>query len=88
MGGEKGFNPHKQVKGRKRNILVDTLGLLLFVVVCAASIQDSDAAEYIVRETEGRFPRLRTILVDQGYAHMSRNGGNANLSIWLGERRS
>ncbi len=68
MGGEKGFNPHKQVKGRKRNILVDTLGLLLFVVVCAASIQDSDAAEYIVRETEGRFPRLRTILVDQGYA--------------------
>jgi putative transposase len=67
MGGEKGFNPHKQIKGRKRNILVDTLGLLLFVVVCAASIQDSDAAEYIVRETEGRFPRLRTILVDQGY---------------------
>jgi len=68
MGGEKGFNPHKQVKGRKRNILVDTLGLLLFVVVCAASVQDSDAAEYIVRETDGRFPRLRTILVDQGYA--------------------
>jgi putative transposase len=68
LGGEKGFNPHKKIKGRKRNILVDTLGLLLFVVVCAASIQDSDAAEYIVRETEGRFPRLRTILVDQGYA--------------------
>lgn len=68
MGGEKGFNPHKQVKGRKRNILVDTLGLLLFVVVCAANIQDSDAAEYIIRETKGRFPRLRTILVDQGYA--------------------
>ena len=68
MGGEKGFNPHKQVKGRKRNILVDTLGLLLFVVVCSASIQDSDAAEYIIGETKGRFPRLRTILVDQGYA--------------------
>jgi putative transposase len=68
MGGEKGFNPHKQVKGRKRNILVDTLGLLLFVVVCSASIQDSDAAEYTLNETEGRFPRMRTILVDQGYA--------------------
>jgi len=68
MGGEKGFNPHKQVEGRKRNILVDALGLLLFVVVCSASIQDSDAAEYILNETEGRFPRLRTILVDQGYA--------------------
>lgn len=68
MGGEKGFNPHKRIKGRKRNILVDTLGLLLFVVVGAASIQDSDGAEYIVRETEGRFPRLHTFLVDQGYA--------------------
>jgi putative transposase len=68
MGGEKGFNPHKQIKGRKRNIFVDTLGLLLFVVVCAASIQDSDAAEYIVRETAGRYPRLRIILVDHGYA--------------------
>jgi putative transposase len=68
MGGEKGFNPYKMIKGRKRNILVDTLGFILFVVVCAASIQDSDAAEYIIRETEGRFPRLRTILVDRGYA--------------------
>ena len=67
MGGEKGFNPHKQVKGRKRNVLTDTLGLLLFVVVCAASIADSDAAEYIFHETKGRFPRLRTVLVDQGY---------------------
>jgi putative transposase len=67
MGGEKGFNPHKQVKGRKRNLMTDTLGLILFVVVCAASIADSDAAEYIFHETEGQFPRLQTVLVDQGY---------------------
>jgi putative transposase len=67
MGGEKGFNPAKQVKGRKRHLLTDTLGLILFVVVCAASIADSDGAEYIFHETEGRFPRLHTILVDQGY---------------------
>src|SRR5262245_21480062 len=67
LGGEKGFNPHKQVKGRKRNVLTDTLGLVLFVVVCAASIADSDGAEYIFHETEGRFPRLHTVLVDQGY---------------------
>jgi len=37
------------------------------VVVCAASIADSDGAEYIFHETEGRFPRLHTVLVDQGY---------------------
>ena len=67
MGGEKGFNPHKQVKGRKRHLMTDTLGLILFVAVCAASIADSDGAEYIFHETKGRFPRLRTVLVDQGY---------------------
>jgi len=67
MGGEKGFNPYKQVKGRKRNVMTDTLGLILFVVVCAASIADSDGAEYIFHETKGHFPRLRTVLVDQGY---------------------
>jgi putative transposase len=67
MGGEKGFDPNKQVKGRKRHLMTDTLGLILFVVVCAASIADSDGAEYIFHETEGRFPRLHTVLVDQGY---------------------
>jgi transposase len=67
MGGEKGFNPYKQVKGRKRHLMTDTLGLVLFVVVCAASIADSDGAEYIFNETPGQFPRLRTVLVDQGY---------------------
>jgi putative transposase len=67
MGGEKGFNPYKQVKGRKRHLLVDTLGLILFVVVCAASIADSEGASSNFHETEGRFPRLPTVLVDQGY---------------------
>ena len=67
MGGEKGFNPQKQVKGRKRHVMTDTLGLILFVVVCAACIADSDGAEYIFHETKGRFPRLHTVLVDQGY---------------------
>jgi len=47
--------------------MTDTLGLILFVVVCAASIADSDGAEYMFHETEGRFPRLHTVLVDQGY---------------------
>jgi putative transposase len=67
MGGEKGFNSAKQVKGRKRHLMTDTLGLILFVVVCAVCISNSDGAEYIFHETEGRFPRLHTILVDQGY---------------------
>ena len=67
MGGEKGFDPNKLVKGRKRHLMTDTLGLMLFVVVRAASIADSDGAEYVLHETEGRFPRLHTVLMDQGY---------------------
>lgn len=68
MGGEKGFNPHKQIKGRKRHLMTDTIGLILFVVVSSAAIADSVGAEYILDETEKQFPRLRTILVDQGYS--------------------
>jgi putative transposase len=53
--------------GRKRHILVDTLGLLLVVLVHAADIQDSDGAKLLLRRALGRFPRLRRIWVDQGY---------------------
>ena len=67
MGGEKGWSPYKHIKGRSRHRMTDTLGLVLFVVVCAANIADSDGAEYIFNETKGKFPRLRTIVVDQGY---------------------
>jgi putative transposase len=52
MSGEKGFDPNKLVKGRKRHLMTDTLGLILFVVVCAACIADSDGAEYIFHETK------------------------------------
>jgi putative transposase len=55
------------VNGRKRHILVDTLGLLLIVVVHAANIQESDGAKLVLRRAIGRFPRLRRIWADQGY---------------------
>jgi putative transposase len=55
------------VNGRKRHILVDTLGLLLIIVVHAANIQESDGAKLVLRRALGRFPRLRLIWADQGY---------------------
>ena len=59
------------MSGRKRHILVDTLGLLLVVVVHPANIQDSDGAKLVLRRALGRFPRLRRIWADQGYkAHL------------------
>jgi putative transposase len=54
------------VNGRKRHLLVDTLGVLLIVVVHAASIQASDGAKLVRRRALGRFPRRRHRWVDQG----------------------
>lgn len=67
VGGEVGFDGGKQVNGRKRHILVDTLGLLLLVVVTAASVQDANSAPVLGRPMQGRFPRLQKILADGGY---------------------
>jgi len=67
LGGERGFDSGKQVKGRKRHILVDTLGLLLVVVVTAASVQDRDGAQTLFGRLTGACKKLRRIWVDGGY---------------------
>lgn len=53
--------------GRKRHIVVDTVGLLLAVVVHPADMQDRDGAKLVVSKLLGRFPRLRVIWADAGY---------------------
>ena len=53
--------------GRKRHIVVDTLGLLLVVVVHAASLSDTEGALDVGARLRGRFPRLKLIWADQGY---------------------
>ena len=54
--------------GRIRQIVVDTLGLLLAVVVHTANIQDRDGAKLVLAKLVGRFPRLKLIWADGGYA--------------------
>ena len=54
--------------GRKRHIVVDTMGLLLAVVVHPADIQDRDGAKLVINKLVGRFPHLRLIWADAGYA--------------------
>lgn len=66
--GGRGYDAGKKVKGRKRHILVDVMGLLLMVVVHAASIQDRDGAKLVLEKAKGRFPRLRLIWADGAYA--------------------
>lgn len=66
--GVRGYDAGKKVNGRKRHLLVDTLGLVLMVVVHAANIQDRDGAKLLLEKARGRFPRLRLIWADGGYA--------------------
>ncbi len=55
------------MNGRKRHIVVDTLGLLLAVVVHTASVQDRVGAKLVLARLAGRFGRLRLIWADGGY---------------------
>ncbi len=58
----------KKINGRKRHIVTDTLGLMLFVLVHAANIQDRDGACELIRLIRHRFPWLRHIFADGAYA--------------------
>ena len=66
-GEERGFDVAKQVKGRKRHVLVDTLGLLIVLIVTAASVQESDAGQELVIDAKTKTRRLIKIYADQGY---------------------
>lgn len=66
--GERGYDAGKKIKGRKRHIVVDTLGLLLMILVHTADMQDRDGAKLVLAKMRGRFPRLRLIWADGGYA--------------------
>ncbi len=67
VGGAAGFDAGKHVYGRKRHILVDTLGLLLVVVVTAASVQDASSAPVHTPRLRDQFPRLQKVIADAGY---------------------
>lgn len=67
-GGVKGYDAGKKVKGRKRHIVVDTLGLLLKVIVHPANCQDREGAIILLEELATRFSSLELIWADGGYA--------------------
>lgn len=60
-GQAHGYDAGKQVKGRKRHILVDTLGLLMMVIVTSASVADRDGAAQVFDATDGTLPRLKRV---------------------------
>jgi len=66
-GGNVGYDAAKQIKGRKRHILVDTLGLLLGVLVTPANVTERGGAQDLLTRTLGWFTWLRLLWVDGGY---------------------
>ncbi|WP_107061794.1 IS5 family transposase [Streptomyces cellulosae] len=63
----RGFDAGKNINGRKRHLLTDTLGLLLAVLVTPASMTDRDAARILLPVAKNRFRRLARIWADGGY---------------------
>ncbi len=62
-----GTDAAKKIVGRKRSIVTDTLGLLLAVLVTAASVQDSDAGRILIEQVAAEHPAVRKTWVDGGY---------------------
>ena len=65
--GLRGYDAGKKIKGRKRHLVVDTLGLPLRVVVHAADVQDRDSARQVLDRLQDDFPRLSVVWADEGY---------------------
>jgi putative transposase len=77
VGGTRGYDGAKKVTGRKRHIVVDTLGLLLAVVVTAASVPDAVGARAVLKQlTQRAFPRLEVARADSAY-------GRYGLPAWV-----
>ena len=62
-----GYDAGKKIKGKKRHILVDTIGLLLHAVVHPADIQDRDGGVLVLSTLFGMYPFLLKLFADAGY---------------------
>ena len=80
-GEERSYDGGKKIKGRKRHLLVDTLGLLVAVLITGAGVDDGAAAPKLLGQiTPADFPRLAVIFGDNKYH-------NHALEAWLKEDR-
>ena len=64
----RGYDAGKKVKGRKRHVVVDTMGLLLLVMVTTASVQDRDGARSVLAAMATAYPAVTLVWADGGYA--------------------
>jgi putative transposase len=77
LGGDVGYDGGKKIKGRKRHIVVDTMGLLLAVAVTAGNLDDGTHAPKVLEKlTPEKFPRLKKVYADNKY-------NNKTLQKWM-----
>jgi transposase len=81
-GGPRGYAAEKMVKGRKRGILTDTIGLLVGAIVHPADVQDRDGAPPLLASVRCAFPWLRHVFADSAYAGDKLKGALENLGTW------
>lgn len=67
LSKSRGLDGNKKINGRKRQVLVDTFGLVWATFVHAANLPDTQAGTKLIEKVKGNIPRLKKILIDQGY---------------------
>mgnify|MGYP001566939463 CR=1 FL=1 len=81
-GGVCGYDAGKKIKGRKRHILVDTLGFMVGLVVHGADIQDRDGAPALLKSIRHQWPWLRHVFADGAYAGQKLKGRLKKIGQW------
>lgn len=81
-GQDRGFDMGKKTTGRKRHLVVDTLGLLLVVMVTSATVQDRPGGRTILARLAARLPTIGLVWADGGYA----NKIDSSLLIWAKDK--
>jgi len=82
VGGARGYDGNKKVHGRKRHIMVDTLGLLLAILVTAAAADDGTTAPQVLATLDAQtHPRLALLWADQKYNNQTLNGWMAQQQV-------
>lgn len=81
-GGIRGYDAGKKIKGRKRHIVTDTLGLMVGLVVHRADIQDRDGAVEVLKSIRQRYPWLRHVFADGGYGGAKLKNALSKIGSW------
>jgi putative transposase len=75
VGGDRGYDGGKKLKGRKRHLLVDTEGLVLKAKVHVANVVDQEGIKTLLEHAKGLFPRLSHLWLDAGYRGENKGRG-------------